>query len=195
MRPRVVLLSVLVTGLVSTAWLGCSSDAGPSARVALFSQVGNGTHTQDECKLGAFQDWVNVGHVGDNKLPGDQTAPVNTGDAWEGHTVTATACNVTGEGDGFQVNVSVTLEGIGSFTANGHFTASQPVTPVQGVFQRQDTGSFSQSDCTATYPRPEMGVAGGRVWAYIDCPNTKLPAQNRTCAAHAEFRFENCTGS
>src|SRR5690349_878662 len=98
MTPSRIALSAIALGLTCASWLGCSSDAGPPARIAVFSQVGNGKHTQDECKLGSFLDWVIVGKVGDNNIPGSATVPVNSGDAWEGHTVNATACNVTTDG-------------------------------------------------------------------------------------------------
>jgi hypothetical protein len=190
-----VLVSAIALGVAVTAWLGCSSDKGPNARVALASNLGaSQDHPQDVCKLSPAP-WITIGKLGENVTPGDPTVPVNSGDAWDGHTVTATACNVTTDGDGFQVNVSVTVDGVGSFSVNGHVTTTPPVTPVQGIFQRSDTGSFRQDDCTITYPRPEMGVAGGRVWGRIDCPNATFSGQSRVCNAYAEFRFENCNGA
>jgi hypothetical protein len=145
--------------------------------------------------VGAFVTWLAIGQVGDNKPPGQATVAVASGDAWDGHTVTATACSVAPSGDGFQVNVSAILDGVGALTLNGRLNAQGPIPGVQAVFTRYDTGSFSQDDCTATFPRPEMGIAGGRVWVHVDCQNLKLASQNRTCSGLAELRFENCTGA
>jgi hypothetical protein len=193
MRPSRIVVPV-IAALACVVWMGCSSNTNPTARIAVLSQVGQGTHTPNECQLGPFADWVTVGKVGDARIPGDPTTAVNSGDVWAGHTVTATACNVSHDGDGFQVNVSVTVDGQGSFTVNGHFTKSPPFT-AETIFQRGDTGSFKQEDCAVTYPREEMGIDGGRVWAHVDCPNIVFPGQHRTCAGTAEFRFENCTGA
>jgi hypothetical protein len=195
MTPSRVLISAIAIGLASASWLGCSSDPGPTPRVALNSQLGSSTaHPQDVCKQSSAA-WIVIGAVGDQATAGSPTVPVNSGDAWNGHTVTATTCSVGADGDGFQVDVAVTLDTVGSFTVHGHFTTTGPIPGVQGIFQRSDTGSFSQNDCNVTFPRPEMTVAPGRVWGQIDCPDASFPAQNRICHASAEFRFENCSGA
>jgi len=195
MSPSRFLLPVMAMAPFAMAALtpGCSSNSSPTPRVALFSQLGNSTaHPQAECKL-TFADWVDVGSVGDNKVPGSSTTPVDDGGQDQGHNIHVTACSVTGEGDGFLVNVSVTVDGQGAFTVNGHFGKTGTQTGIQAVFSRGDTGTFTESDCTADYPRQEMGVEAGRIWAQVHCPNEVFASQGRTCQGFAEFRFENCT--
>jgi len=194
MTPSRVLVWSIALGVTAASWLGCSNDSGPSARVALNSTLGSSSaHPQDVCKLSPAP-WITIGAVGNQVAPGSTTVPVNNGEAWNGHTVTAD-CSVTADGDGFQVQASVSVDTVGSFSVSGRFTTTGPITPVQGIFQRGDTGSFKQDNCTVTYPRPdEMKIAGGRVWAQIDCPDATFEAQNRICHAQAEFRFENCGG-
>jgi transposase-like protein len=36
------------------------------------------------------------------------------------------------------------------------------------------------------------GIAAGRVWAEVDCPNAANPAVQKVCAATMQLRFENC---
>jgi hypothetical protein len=201
MSPTRFLVPALALATTAIATMpGCSSSSSPTPRVALFAQLGASVdHPQDVCKQ-TFGDWVTVGSIGDNKLPGASTAPVNDGDSDQGHHISVTACSVTGDNGGFLVNVSVTVQGVGAFTVNGHFNAGTTNTGIQAVFSRGDTGTFTESDCTADFKRdgndaPEMGVAGGRVWATVYCPNETLQAQGRVCKGQAEFRFENCSGS
>jgi hypothetical protein len=202
MTPRrFFLVASVLAPLALVAAPGCSSTSNPTSRVALFSQLGNSTaHPQDQCKL-TFGDWVNVGSVGNNKVPGSPTAPINDGDTDQGHNIHVTACSVSAGGDGFDVNVSVTVDGAGAFTVNGHFTKTGPNTGINVVFSRGDTGTFTEGanippgdpGCTADFPRPEMGVEAGRIWAHVLCPNETLQSQNRVCQGEAEFRFENCS--
>ena len=193
---RAVVVATAPLALVLASSAGCSDKTNPTSRVALFSQLGtSNAHPQAQCQLGPLHDWVTVGQLGPNRLPGDPTVPVNDGDPWNGQTIHITACSIVPSGGGFIVNASVTQDGQGSFTVNTVNTplaAQGPVTGIQAIFARGDTGSFRQDNCTVTFPRPEMGVKAGAVWGQIDCPDVVYPGQNRTCAAAAEFRFENC---
>ena len=81
---------------------------------------------------------------------------------------------------------------IGTFSEKA--PPDQPVTNIRGVFQRGDFGKFEQRDCTADYsPSTVAGVAGGRVWALMKCPDIVRADQDQHCEGQVQFRFENCT--
>ena len=44
-----------------------------------------------------------------------------------------------------------------------------------------------------TYVTEFQGVAAGRVWGQLDCPNANRQDTGASCQALAQFRFENCT--
>lgn len=191
---RIFLPACLLAPLALVVASGCSSKTNPTSRVAVYTEFGNGTHSQDECRLGPKVQWASIGQLGPNRQPGDPTVPVNDGDAWQGHSVHIQACSVIADGNGFQVNVSATIEGAegGTVSFNGKFLPAQDNASIMGVFSRQDTGQFVDPACTAKFDRPEMGVKAGAVWASLDCPNAANKGQNRVCAGSAEIRFENC---
>ena len=189
---------VFVSGAV-LAVPGCGDKTSPTSHVAVQSTLGNtNDHPQAQCQLGSQLAWINIGVLGSSKLPGDNSTVVSDGDAWQGQSVHVTACSVLQSGANYEVHVSVTQDGQGSFTVNTvstPLTYPGPVSGVQGIFARGDTGTFRQDDCTLDFPRPEMGIKGGAIWAHINCPNVVFSGQNRTCGADAEFRFENCDGA
>ncbi len=191
-------LVCLVAGSVVAA-TGCGTKTNPTSHVAVQSTLGNSTaHPQAQCQLGSQLPWVNIGVLGSSKIPGDNSTVVNDGDAWQGQNVHVTACSVLQSGTNYDVHVSVTQDGQGSFSVNTvgtPITYPGPVSGIQAIFQRGDTGSFRQDDCTLSFPRPEMGLKGGAIWAQVDCPNVVFSGQNRTCSGSAEFRFENCDGA
>lgn len=178
---------------------GCGDKTNPTSHVAIQSTLGNTTaHPQAECQLGSQLPWVNIGVLGSSKIPGSNSQIVNDGDSWQGQAVHVTACSVLQNGSNYEVHVSVTQDGQGSFTVNTvntPITFPGPVSGIQVIFARGDTGSFRQDDCTLTFPRDEMGVKGGAIWAQVECPNAVFSGQHRTCGGSAEFRFENCDGA
>jgi hypothetical protein len=197
MIPRLV-PALATLALVAALAPACSSAAIPPFKVALYSQLGNSTdHPATQCQL-TYTEWLNVGAVGAGQTPGALTVPVTDGDTDQGRAISVPICSVVAAGDGYDVNVSVKVGGSagGSFSVNGHFTGAGTQTNIQAVFQRGDTGAFKENDCQATLgtaARPEMGIAPGRVWAMIECPNVILSNSARVCRAAAEFRFENCS--
>ena len=165
---------------------GCSSNTPATPRVTLNAQLGPGdekdVNDSTKCQL-VTQPWVVIG---------DNTHPVSDGEQQTGSGVSV-SCTVHTEGDGFQVSAQATLQGQGSITLTGHFTAAGDQPNIRAVFTRGDTGSFKQDDCTVDYStNKNMGVAAGRVWGNIRCPHATYDAQSRTCLGTGEFRFENC---
>ena len=186
---------------------GCSSTQNAPPRVALYSTVGDSTaHPQNECKL-APTDWLDIGAIGATTAgAGDQAIPINDGDVDSasgtaatglGHTVHVSQCSVVASNGGYDVSVAVDVDNVGSFSVSGHFTGDGTQNNVHAVFSRADTGGFVEDDCTVDYTTADTntghpGIAPGRVWGQLKCPNATYEAQSRTCAGFAEFRFENC---
>ena len=208
MKSSRFLLVTTAVGLaigIMTSQMGCSDPPAPTPRAAIFSQVGNGKHSQQECMLGAGQlDWVLVGTIGPDRPPGAPVTPIESGGSntsvgeFTAHGV-GVDCTVVPSGDGFSVNAVATLQGIGSMTVSGQFAKGPadgslppPQMMVTGIFQRGDFGQFKQTDCVLSYTRAEQGIAAGRLWGELSCPNAAYAQQNRICNGAAEIRFENC---
>ncbi len=187
-------VKMALVGAVAVAALGigCSSTSSATPRVTVNTQMGPGdeagVNDSGKCLL-ATTPWVVIG---------DTLHPVDNGDQQSGASVSV-SCSVKTEGTGFQVSGSATLQGQGSLTITGHFEPRAGDPPadqagIRAVFQRGDTGTFKQDDCTVSYANnPNMGVAAGRVWGQITCPHATYDQQGRTCLGSGEFRFENCS--
>jgi hypothetical protein len=69
---------------------------------------------------------------------------------------------------------------------------AQPVTVTASNASLAGFRNGSQG-CTMSFPDQAMGIASGRLWARIDCPNAVIPSQeSRECAVGGIVRFENC---
>jgi hypothetical protein len=189
LRHLAFVVPVCVAVLSATA---CSDPAPPSRRVILSATFGPGSHTSTECPI-TSTDWVDIGAFGNPPLV--PVRPVNSGDD-NGNGPVDITCSVKGnDSAGYEVAVSATLSGVsgGTLSVTGHFTTTGDQTGVTGVFQRADYGQFRQNDCTVTFTENQnMGVAPGRVWGTLHCPNVARKDQGRVCDGEAQFRFENC---
>ena len=195
---KYVSILIPMAGFILCSAPACSSDTPSTPRVSLASYLGAGTQAgvndSTVCSFAADSTWI---------LVGDPTTTTSVADgdtdSATGNTVSV-SCKVYSETDGFHVEANAKLGVQGAVTISGHFTAntgntSAPaITNIEADFSRADTGSFTESDCTVTYAsNPQyMGVAGGRVWADIDCPKATYASQNKTCEGKATFKFENC---
>jgi hypothetical protein len=197
---KYVSILIPLSGLILLATPACSSDSPATARVSLQSYLGAGSlpgvNDSTVCSFAADSTWILIGD------PTNQTS-VSDGDtdSATGNTVSVT-CKVYPETDGFHVEASAKLGVQGAVTVSGHFTANtgDSTLVLQNIaadFSRSDTGSFTESNCTATYtsnPQYE-GVASGRIWADVDCPTATYASQSKTCEGKATFKFENCAMS
>jgi hypothetical protein len=122
-------------------------------------------------------------------------------------------CSVTSDGSGFDIQLSAEQLGTGggsiAIASTGQGTVTTSGATVSATFNNPMVGTYRQSDCTLSYtyngsPVPTTAgppVAGGRIWAHIDCPNAQDKAMTDpngnpiTCHASADFLFENCSGS
>lgn len=168
--------------------LGCSSDAPPATRVYINSDLGPGNNGSAICQISSAP-WIQIDNNGGS---------VTNGEAATSGARVAAQCTVTSAGDGsFTVYATASIQGTtgGSVTVSGKFTTSGAQSNIHGVFQRSDTGSFEEADCTVDYSgNPNMGVASGRVWGKLSCPTITKKDSNppRACSGNAEFKFENC---
>ncbi len=201
-RARSFLTWALAFGTLaaSSALLGCSSDTPATPRAFIYALVGpNPTDPNGsaKCQLGQDMSWVTIGM---NEMT------VADGDSQSGAGIHV-SCNVHQTGPhSYAVTASASNSAQGSVTI-ANATLSDDVTMVQqnvtASFQRGDFGTFNESDCTFDYNgmldmfhgamNPNMGIAPGRVWGNLICPNAFFQQQNRTCLANAEVKFENCS--
>jgi hypothetical protein len=182
----------LVAGAAAFCAYGCSDATPPARRVILEATFGPGTHSNMECPI-ANDTWVDIGAFGNPPLV--PVRPVNSGDD-NGNGPVDITCSVKGnDAAGYDIAVSATLSGLsgGTVSVTGHMTTTGEQTGITGVFQRSDYGLFRENDCTVTFTENQnMGIAPGRVWGTLHCPNAFRSDQNRTCDGEAQFRFENC---
>jgi hypothetical protein len=143
--------------------------------------------------------------TGGTSLP----STVQSGGTQSGGGTVTLSCSVVSSGSGFDIQLSAQESGaqggvltIVSAQGQGAVTGTGTATVV-AHFGNQAVGHYTQNNCTLSYtyngdPVPSSAgpaVAGGRIWAHIDCPMAVDSDQTATCDAQADFLFENCTGS
>jgi hypothetical protein len=172
--------------------LSCSGDDHP-LQVALSSRLFAGTNSQAGC--GQLQSsWIQVGDV-------DTGVRIEDGHDDQG-TPVGIQCSVKSTGGGnFAVNAAIDrsangcLPDCGGVSVVGTFSSSGQSTGITATFTRGDTGTFTGTDCTATFP-DNGGVRAGAVWAKVSCTKVENDGAGPTpqvCAAETTFRFENCS--
>jgi hypothetical protein len=190
---------VLVLSLVAA---GCADDEVSTPRVTFESDIKAGTHTVQEC--GQSGIFLVIGSFGNPALGREDPAnpesplkdpvrPVEDG-APEQQGSVALTCSVTSAGDGFNVAASAQLTGAtgGSVTITGVIKPNVDNPNITMSLTRKGE-TFSDKNCTVRFDTVVgHAVAGGRLWASIDCPNAERPSAQQICATHAQFRFENC---
>jgi hypothetical protein len=190
MFRHILVLSVCGLGAAAFASAGCSSPTPATAQAYVTSLLGPGQEKNvndgSKCHLGNTVEWVDIGDVSHSVKDGDQQTGAGVG----------VSCSVTSKSASqFHFAGQASVAGQGSLTFDGDLTndltADQP--NIHMVWQRGDTGTYTDDTCTADYrSNPNMGVAGGRIWAKITCPHALDPNQDSTCQGTAEFKFENC---
>jgi hypothetical protein len=78
----------------------------------------------------------------------------------------------------------------GRFAINGQLTGSGEQSNVNAVVSTSKGTSYQDRTCVLDYPSGFPGVAAGRVWGQLTCPNAK--STNDTCKLVAQVRLENC---
>ena len=189
----------LVASLVAT---GCADDEVSTPRVTFDSDIKAGTHAVKEC--GQSGIFFTIGSFGNPALGREDPAnpesplkdpvrPIDDGAADQQGTVALT-CSVTAAGEGFNVAASAQLTGAtgGSVTITGVIKQGIDNPGVTMSLTRKGE-TFSDKNCTVRFDTVVgHAIAGGRIWASIDCANAERPSAQQICATHAQFRFENC---
>ncbi len=191
---------VLVTAALAS---GCSEDTQHTPRVTFDGSINPGKHGPVECPKSA-SPWFQIGSFGNPSLgrvnPNDLEGPlkdpgrrVDDG-ADEQQGKAAVSCSVVESGDAFNVALQAELSGAtgGTMTLKGRILRGIE-SPDVTFFIGSKGETFSSTSCVVTFNTlVGHGIAAGRVWGFVDCPNAEAPTQNRICATRAEFRFENC---
>jgi hypothetical protein len=131
----------------------------------------------------------------ETKVP---SKPIKDGETFAQETVSV-SCTVSPSGsDEFNVAGSVALSGAtgGVFRIDGKLKATGEQTGIHATFSSgRSANTYEQTDraCIVRYATPFQGVAAGRVWGEITCPKAENVSAQTSCAATAQFRFENCT--
>lgn len=187
------LLAHAAVGLVLVS--GCSDDTPATSQVALSVDISPGTQGTAACPAGGAGDQWTIGSfptTSDSEFT--KLSPTKDGDTSGGSAVTV-QCQVAGDdNNGYTVNASATLAKSGTFSFHGKVTTSRDDQPgLSATFSDRQFGNFSSNDCTLKFTRDISGVASGRIWATLTCPNGQDPSTNKACKGEAEFRFENCS--
>ncbi len=190
-------LSCLFVGAVvfSVASTGCSEDETFPARVIMQANMAQGTHGKDCPISGSDPRWLYIGGFGGGDAP---ARPVEDGAEEPGAGPVSVTCSVAEAGEGkFEVSAIAGItrgDQSATVTISGTFDAEGEQKNIRGLFQSAELGRFDQSDCTVTFDADKkQGVAAGRIWGVITCPNAKdKGSDTKVCAGDAEFRFENC---
>lgn len=192
---------VLACALTSTlvALAACSTEpATPQAAVESRLEVQTtGTPGFDACPLN--DSWIQIGSY---RGPGKSETELIVDGADQGGVPVTVDCSVVDNGGTFAVEVKGEVAGVqgGVIQISGNLSPSGVQENVSAVFRRGEYGQFSASNCTVSYydtnedeSQPSFrGVASGRVWGFLKCPEVTNVERNTACRASVQFRFENC---
>ncbi|MBX3229323.1 MAG: hypothetical protein KIT84_18115 [Labilithrix sp.] len=191
-RATHAIVSFLCCSAIVILGAGCGEDEKATPQVVFSGDVQQATGK--DCRdSGPLFEVGEFGNPGAN-LP---SKPVKDGEA-AGQGTVSIACSVVPSGtDEFAVDATVNLSGAtgGLFKLEGKFKTTGEQTDLRVIASaKRSANGYDQRDrgCIARYT-DGMGVAAGRVWAEIDCPNAiNTSDDNRACRVTAQFRFENC---
>ena len=174
---------------------GCNNNTTQPPETAINWSVSPGTNSPTICGAGGGVTWQ-IGNPESNPLD-----VVSNGTSFTGIPVTV-ECSVTPNSTGFSVIAQISYGNEGSLTVNGQFDSHSGAastwpaeTGISGTFSSGSANAFietmSETDCSVTFTKnDQMGVADGRIWGVIDCP--QAANMDSTCDGHAEFLFEYC---
>ena len=197
-----VSLSVALFSLVIAG--GCSENTQATPRVTFESSIAKGKHSSTECTQSG--PWFGIGSFGnpgrgekpsddpDNHDLVDPLRPVDDGGE-DGQGTASVSCSVVEATDGFDVILSAQLSGAtgGAMTLSGHILRNIDSPGVTMRISRKGETYSANANCTMTFNTGiGHGIAAGRVWGIVDCPDAEAPGQQRICATNAILRFENC---
>ena len=201
-RRQHLLVSLSVALLAAVFGSGCEDDVQATPRVTFDSTISPGKHSSKECAQTGT--WFTIGSFGNPALgrvnPEDPESPLKDpvrpvddgGEDQQGKA--AISCSVVEDGDGFNVALSAELTGApgGAMVMAGRVLRSIDSPNITLRLSRKGE-TYGATTCVMTFNTGVgHGVAAGRVWGVVDCPDAEAPSLQRICATHAELRFENC---
>ena len=193
-------------GAACTSAVACSNSNPQPADGFVLATMGI-SKVPGLCSFSSTTPWVDVGTA-----TGGKPTTVQNGSQEEGATVHVN-CSVSAVGQGFDVLVSVTQDGLeggsvtfGSAPGQGAITASGGT--LQGSFGSGRYGDYDDANCMLTYTYQGTTVpdsppiAAGRIWGHVSCPNAQISGQlgtgadggstEKTCDGEADILFEQC---
>lgn len=187
-------LTTTVLGVAACSTEPATPQAAVVSRLEVMNRTPDGV---DPCPLSG--EWIKIGNF---RGPGQNETQLVLDGADQGGVPVKVDCAVIDNGGSFQVDAKGEVEGTegGVVQLTGTFSPSGKQENVAVTFGRADYGSYTATDCTVSYyaanedeNQPSFrGVAAGRVWGFLTCPEVKAPDRNRACKASMQFRFENC---
>ncbi|MBX3201246.1 MAG: hypothetical protein KF894_24125 [Labilithrix sp.] len=191
-RRHHAIVATLCLPTIALLSAGCGEDEKATPQVIFEGRLERGTGNDCKDVGGLFE----IGAFGVAALD-QSSAPIKDGEPFDQGSVAVT-CSVTSAGaDEFNVVGSVALSGAtgGFFRIDGKFKTTGEQAGVHAIFSSRKSGNtYEQLDraCIVRYATPVQGVAAGRVWGEITCPKVENSGAQTSCAAIAQFRFENC---
>jgi len=203
-RRQHLLVSLSVALVTSILVIGCKEDTQATPRVTFDSSIAAGKHSSTECtQKGAWFSIGSFGNPGLGEKPSDDpenrelidpVRPVDDG-AQDQQGTASVSCSVVEAGDGFDIALSAQLTGAtgGSVIVTGRVLRGVNSPNITAALTRKGETYSGAKNCMITFdPAQGHAVAGGRIWALLDCPDAEAPSQQRICATKAQMRFENC---
>jgi hypothetical protein len=205
MKVHVLTLLAWPAAVGLLAATGCSNSPGPAAQAFVLANVGSGSMS------GVNDSQVCGNNLGLQLQLGSATQPlpvvVTDNTAQAGFKVHVN-CSVDSNGGGFNIQLSATVDGMGSLFVTGDGVAPNGMTSNLHASYTNMGVNYSDSTCTLSYsygngPLPMGGApSSGKIWAHIDCEHatagglfSTLPDGTmvpRTCLLTADFLFQNC---
>jgi hypothetical protein len=196
----------LLAAMAGSANNACSNSPGPPAKAYVNAQLGpgvlSGVNDSSACNMQGDLYW----QIGEGLA--SKPTEFEDGSHQAGGAVSI-FCSVDSSSNGFNINLSATLQGMmsGSLNVSGFVNQNGSTSGLHGVFATMGQ-QFIDNNCTFTQtynmnPVPGGGgPASGRIWGHIDCPNGVENGMFgtggdggsvlRTCEGSADFLFENC---
>ena len=200
-RTRAMVLSVSLAAMAVTA-AGCEDEDKATPQVIFDGEIRGGASNDCRDVSRLFQ----IGEFGNaSASPKVPSQPVKDGERgkpspYDQGNVTVSCSVLPTGGDQFDVAASLDLGGAtgGFFRIDGRFKTTGDQSGIHAQFSsRKSANTYEQRDrtCVVRYLTTFQGVAAGRVWGQVTCPNAEnINADNGTaCEIVAEFRFENCS--
>jgi hypothetical protein len=204
MKVHVLSLLAWPSALALLASSACSGSPVPAAQAFVLASVQGGSMS------GVNDTQVCGNSVGLQLQLGNAVEPmpvvVTDGTAQAGQRVHVT-CKVDGSGT-FSIELSATVDGMGSFFLTGSNVASAGTTSgLHGSYTNQGV-TYADNSCQLSYSYGNNSVpaggapTSGRIWAHVDCETAKVNGLystlpdgtqvQRTCQLTADFLFQNC---